>query len=206
MYQRDKYKKTDKKYIFDFINKHPFATLVLQGERLLATHIPVLPKGNAEHFVLHGHIAWNNEQYPYLKDGLEALLIFHGAQGYISSSWYREKDISTWDYSAIHVNVKLKLQTRKELEESLEILVSHFEKDQENPLLYKDLPEDMLKQHLPIIKGFWGEPVKIEAVAKLHQGFEKEDLKLITQHLEKTKDSSCLALKKDIEKENQQLL
>ncbi|MDT0641265.1 FMN-binding negative transcriptional regulator [Zunongwangia sp. F363] len=205
MYQRAKYKKTDENYIFNFIRSHPFATLVLQGDRLLATHIPVLTKGNADKFILYGHIAYNNEQYQYLKDGLEALLIFQGAHDYISSSWYKEKNISTWDYSAVHINVKLKLQSRKELEESLEELVRHFENEQDNPLYYKDIPDDMLKEHLPLITGFWCEPVKTEAIAKLHQGFEKEDLESVTQHLQAKDSPGSKQLKQDIEKENPHL-
>ncbi|MDT0687538.1 FMN-binding negative transcriptional regulator [Autumnicola psychrophila] len=202
MYQRDKYKKRDKKYIYDFIKNHPFATFVLNGERILATHIPVLTKGNAENFTLFAHIAYNNEQYQYLKDGIEALLIFQGAHDYVSSSWYKEKDISTWDYSAVHVNVKLKLQTREELEQSLEELVAHFEQDQENPIYYKDLPKEMLQDHLPLITGFWCEPVKIEAIAKLHQGFEQDDLKSVCRLLQEKNNPMSNQLKEDIEKEN----
>ncbi|MDT0691490.1 FMN-binding negative transcriptional regulator [Salegentibacter sp. F188] len=202
MYQRDSYKKRDKKYIYKFIKAHPFATFVLKGERLLATHIPVLIEGNEDDFLLYAHIAYNSEQYQYLKDGAEALMIFQGAHGYVSSSWYKDTDISTWDYSAVHVNVTLKLQTNQELEESLEKLVAHFEKDQKNPVFYKDLPKKMLQDHLPLITGFWCEPVKIEAIAKLHQGFEKDDLKSVTKHLQESGDPVNLQLKKDIEKEN----
>ncbi|MDT0646693.1 FMN-binding negative transcriptional regulator [Zunongwangia sp. F260] len=202
MYQRDKYKKHSKKYIYDFIKSHPFATFVLNGERILATHIPVLMKGDEENLTLFAHIAYNNEQYKYLKDGIEALLIFQGAHDYVSSSWYKEKDISTWDYSAVHVNVKLKLQTREELEQSLEELVAHFEQDQKDPIYYKDLPKEMLQDHLPLITGFWCEPVKIEAIAKLHQGFEQDDLKSVCRHLQEKNNPLSNQLKEDIEKEN----
>ncbi|MDT0650962.1 FMN-binding negative transcriptional regulator [Autumnicola edwardsiae] len=202
MYQRDSYKKRDKKFIFEFIKAHPFATFILNGDRLLATHIPVLAEGNEDDFVLFAHIAYNSEQYQYLKDGAEALLIFQGAHAYVSSSWYKETDISTWDYSAVHINVNLKIQTNQELEESLEKLIAHFEKDQANPIFYKDLPKKMLQDHLPLITGFWCEPVKIEAIAKLHQGSEKDDLKSVTKHLQESGNPVSLQLKKDIEKEN----
>ena len=92
------------------------------GQEILATHIPVLIKGTPGDFTLYGHIAQANEQYEFLKDGLEALVIFQGPHAYVSSSWYKEKNISTWDYSAVHVNVKLKLQSREELAGILERL------------------------------------------------------------------------------------
>lgn len=201
MYQPKKFKKKDPAYIFKFIQEHPFATFVLQGEQLLATHIPVLVEGNAEDFRLYGHIANHNEQFQHLKDGAEALLIFKGPDGYVSSSWYQEKDISTWDYSAVHVNVKLKLQSRKELEDSLDHLIAHFEKQQENPLFYKELPRQMVEDHLPLITGFWCEPMRIQAIAKLHQNYGEKDVQSVVEHL-KAREGTC-PLAKDIEKEHE---
>tara|TARA_R100000935_G_C2764434_1_gene135005 strand:+ start:59 stop:676 length:618 start_codon:yes stop_codon:yes gene_type:complete len=201
MYQPKKYKKQDPDYLFKFIKNHPFATFILKGERLLATHIPVLVEGNSKDFRLYSHIANHNEQLQYLKNDVEALLIFQGAHGYVSSSWYKEKDISTWDYSAVHVNVKLKLQSREELETSLENLVHRFEKDQNKPLYYKDIPKKMLDDHLPLITGFWAEPFKIEGVAKLHQTYEKEDIKSVIEHLSEG-DALSKELGNNIKEEN----
>jgi transcriptional regulator len=202
MYQPKKYLKKDKQYIYDFVKKNPFATFVLQGDRLLATHIPVLIKGPLEDFTLYAHIANHNEQFSFLKDGIEALLIFQGPHGYVSSSWYKEKEISTWDYSAVHVNVKLKLQTEEELEDSLQDLVFKFEKQQENPLYFKDLPRDIVEENISRITGFWCEPLKVEAIAKLHQGFDRDDLESVTKHLETRDDPMACPLSRDIKKEN----
>lgn len=202
MYQPKKYKKKDPEYIFNFIKCHPFATFVLDGERLLATHIPTLITGTPGDFTFYAHIANHNEQFQYLKDGVEALLIFQGAHSYVSSSWYKEKDISTWDYSAVHVNVRLKLQTQQELEDSLQNLIKKFEKEQKNPLYYKDLPKEMLDDHLPHITGFWCEPFKVEAIAKLHQGFDREDVVSVTNHLEQESNPMSCRLSENIKKEH----
>jgi len=202
MYQPKKYQKDNPEFLFNFIQKHPFATFILNGERILATHIPVLTKGNAQDFLLYSHIANHNEQFKYLKDGAKALLIFQGPHAYISSSWYKEKDISTWDYSAVHVNVKLKIQSRQELEDSLKELVATFEKQQDDPLYYKDIPDKMLEDHLPLITGFWCEIEKIQGIAKLHQGYDKEDIDSVTSHLEKQQNNLHSALSENIKKEH----
>ena len=202
MYQPKKYQKKDPEFIFQFIQKHPFASFILQGERLLATHIPVLIEGDAENFRLYGHIANHNEQLQHLQDGTEALLIFHGAHGYISSSWYTEKDISTWDYSAVHVNVKIKIQAQEELENSLANLVHKFEIDQEKPLWYKDIPSEIISDHLPHITGFWCEPFKIEGIAKMHQGYDAENLDRISRKLQERNDPMDAVLDKNIKAEN----
>lgn len=202
MYQPKKYKKEDPQYLFDFIKNHPFASFILNGNNLLATHIPVLVEGTPENFTLYSHIAKHNEQFQYLQDGIEALIIFHGADAYISSSWYSEKDISTWDYTAVHVNVKLKLQTETELEHSLKKLVWQFEKGQKQPLFYEDIPKQILKEHLPQIIGFWAEPFRIQGIAKLHQGSKKQDVSSVIAHLEQQEDPKMKELSKKIREEH----
>lgn len=203
MYQPKKYLKKDKDFIFNFIQEYPFATFVLNGKRILATHIPFLTKGTSNEFILYSHIANHNEQLKHLKNGVEALVIFQGPHAYISSSWYKEKDISTWDYSAVHVNVKLKLQTQEELADSLKSLVYKFEKEEKDPLYFEDLPKEMVEDHLPLITGFWCEPFKIEAVAKLHQAYASEDVDSVVEHLENRKgDPLACPLSKNIRKEN----
>lgn len=196
MYQKKRYVKENSSYIFDFINEHPFASFVLKGDRLLGTHIPVLTEGQPDQFRLFGHISDHfNEQKDFLTNNAEALLIFQGPQAYVSSSWYEKKNISTWDYSAVHVNATLTIQSDIELEASLKKLVHRFEEKQEMPLYYKDIPENMIEKQFPHITGFWAEPFHIEAVAKLHQGYREEDVESTIRHLEEQDDpeARCLA-------------
>ena len=202
MYRPQKYKKDDKDFILSFIKKNPFASFIMNGERLIATHIPVLVEEDAKGWRLYSHMANHNEQAASLKDGAEALIIFHGPHSYVSSSWYKEKDISTWDYTAVHVNARISLQSAVELEESLKELVRYFEKDQEAPLFYDQIPRPMLDAHLPLITGFWLEPYKVEGIAKLHQSYGKEDVHSVISHLEK--DSSMgKELSQQIKKEHE---
>lgn len=202
MYRPLKYRKDDEEFIFSFIKKHPFATFVLNGKRLLATHIPVLPLGKPHDFKLFSHIANHNEQLAFLKNGAEALVIFQGPHAYVSSSWYREKDISTWDYSAVHVNARVVLQNKQELEYSLKKLVQQFEDKQEKPLFYDDLPKSMLREHLSQITGFWLEPYKIEGVAKLHQAYHKDDIRAVAKKLDEVDGYQEKALSDEMKKEN----
>ncbi len=203
MYRPPKYQKDDKAFIFSFIKENPFATFIINGDRLLATHIPVLTEGDENKWRLYAHISnHTNEQKKFLKDGTEALIIFHGPHAYISSSWYREKDISTWDYTAVHVNAKVKVQSGEELKLNLKKLVHHFEEKQENPLFYEDIPDQMLREHLPLITGFWLEPFKVEGIAKLHQAYEKHDIKTVTEKLDKSDSFIARQLSETMKEEN----
>ncbi|MFD2513300.1 FMN-binding negative transcriptional regulator [Pontibacter locisalis] len=202
MYKPSQYEKKDPEFIFSFIQEHPFATLVLQGDRLLATHIPVLAKGPKDAFCLFGHIANHNPQREWLKDDKEVLLIFQGAHAYISSSWYTKPDISTWDYSAVHVSARVKLQQEDELRESLQKLISKFESVQENPLYYEDIPNDILEEDIKGITGFWLFPTHIDAIAKLSQNQSDENLSSIVAHLQQDNCPVHQELVNQIKKEN----
>jgi len=202
MYQNKKYHKNDARSIFNLIRQNPFATVVSWGSSLIATHIPILTDGDEEDFVLYGHIANNNPMLQALQEGKEVLLIFQSVHGYVSSSWYREKDISTWDYAAVHINAKTQLQSQEELRSCLIRLIERFEKEQENPLFFHDIPQKMIEDHLPRITGFWGRPIKVEAIAKFHQGFAEDDITSITTHLEGQKNPLSRALSTLIKKEH----
>lgn len=184
MYEPKKYLVEDRDRLKAFIDEHPFALFITQKDQLCATHIPVLsqPKENDD-FILFSHIAKHNEQLAHLSEGAEALVVFHGAHGYVSSSWYDHPNISTWDYSAVHVNAKIRLQDQAQLKASLDMLVHRFEKDQENPLYMDDLPDEIIDSHLPRIVGFYLEPVKVRGIAKLHQGSSRKNVESIISHL-----------------------
>ncbi len=186
MYQPKKYKKDSTQFARKLIKDNPFAQFILQGSELLATHIPVMLEEQKESFRLVTHIANNNPQADFLQDDKEALLIFSGPDAYISSSWYEEKNISTWDYSAVHVNCKIKIQTREELIASLKDLVHFFEKEQANPLFYEDLPDNLIQDHLPGITGFYCYPQSVKGIGKWHQTFAKKDIKNILNKLKQT--------------------
>ena len=189
MYQPSKYKNNDSQFIFNLIKEYPFATLVLQGPELLATHVPVLVEGSEQNFRLYAHIANHNPMWKQLENEKEILVIFKSPDAYISSSWYTEPDIPTWDYSAVHINARLQLQTEEELHRSLENLISHFERNQENPLDINQIPKKVWDENFKEITGFWLMPTKVAGIAKFHQGFQKKDIQNITQQLDRK--SNC---------------
>ena len=185
MYQPRHFKNDSPSFIFNFIKEYPFATIVVQGNQLLATHVPVLIEGSVGEFRLYAHIANHNPIREFLVDKLEMLLIFKGPDAYVSSSWYSQPEVPTWDYSAVHINAKIKLQSDAELQSSLEKLISRFENTMEIPLQYKDIPNKVWDDNFKGITGFWLEPFKSVGVEKLHQGFPKEDIKNISQNLKR---------------------
>lgn len=203
MYQPKKYRKDELSFAREMIRKYPFATVVLKKDEFLATHVPVLIEEAKDDLLLYTHIANHNPMRKHVKNGEKVLLIFQGPHAYVSSSWYKEKNISTWDYSALHIQVEIKLQTKQELMNSLEKLVTYFEEEQENPLFYSDIPREMLKENLELITGFWCRPFSIKGIGKWHQSFGKEDVKSAVQQLNKSNCPMDSALAKDLKNEHE---
>ena len=92
--------------LHDFMDAHPFATLVTaSSEGLFATHLPlVLDRTLGSHGTLQGHVARANPHWRSFESGREALVMFQGPHAYISPRWYTPGNhVPTWSYTAVHV-------------------------------------------------------------------------------------------------------
>ena len=81
------------------VSAHPFATIVTAGLR--ATHMPCLLDDAGDGLVVLSHIARADPACQRLDEPL--LLVFHGARGYVSASWYEDETIPTWNHVTLHV-------------------------------------------------------------------------------------------------------
>ncbi|WP_312538345.1 FMN-binding negative transcriptional regulator [Achromobacter mucicolens] len=93
----------------EFIRAHPLGVVCTSGDGgLMANHIPCLLYPEGPHGVLRLHVARANPQLAELASGRECLVAFHGAQAYITPSWYATKAethkvVPTWNFVAVHV-------------------------------------------------------------------------------------------------------
>jgi transcriptional regulator len=94
-----------------FITAHPLGALVTAGGasgELFATHLPfVFDPASGEHGVLEGHLARANPHHELARDTSESLVIFTGANAYVTPNWYPGKathgrEVPTWNYVAVH--------------------------------------------------------------------------------------------------------
>ncbi|MGH8052227.1 MAG: FMN-binding negative transcriptional regulator [Arenimonas sp.] len=88
-----------------------FATLitVIDGQSSV-THLPVIYERDEDKVVFRGHWAKPNPQW---KGNLDALLIIHGPNAYISPGWYPDKEekvrVPTWNYAIAHIHGQLEI-------------------------------------------------------------------------------------------------
>ncbi len=182
MFTPSAYKNLDSTEIKDFIANNGFGILINQVDgKPWATHIPLqLDVDEHNDDILVGHIAKANPQWKYFKPETQVLCIFNGPHSYISSSWYKEEDVPTWNYIALHVYGTLKIQDETAVLKGLNKLVDKYEKESKDPVSLKHMSKNTIKQ----IKGIVGFEIKIEdiqATYKLSQGRPQDHPKIISK-------------------------
>ena len=179
MYIPYKYREENPERIREFLNKNAFGILVSSGPNgPMTTHLP-MELNNAEQsgWILEGHFAKANPQWREIKEGQEVLCIFNGPHAYVSSSWYQDEEVPTWNYQAVHIRGTYKQMSLDQVMQALDRMVKKYESASENPISLDKLSPETLAQVQGIV-GFQIESLQIEAAFKLSQGREKDHLKI----------------------------
>ena len=194
MFRNKSFLVNDREWCIERIKRYPFASFILNVPSLAATHIPIEVTGSPGTERLFGHIAKKNDLFKALTDQTPCLMIFQGPDHYVSGTWYKTRDFSTWDYVAVHVHGELYLQSQAELRQSLAVLISRHEQtvtqSTKKKLSLDEFPVEYIDQHLEMIQGFWIDIKKMEGVAKLSQNKSLEDQATIVEHLDHEIDRS----------------
>jgi transcriptional regulator len=197
MYIPAPHAETDDDALFAFIAANPLGALVTAtatGE-LVATHIPwVIHRGRA-HGTLQGHIARANSEHTAGQTEAadrQALVIFTGADAYISPTWYasmREhgKVVPTWNYVAVHVIGKARFTSDPEfLARHLEQLVAMHENGRPAAWTLGGAPADYIERQMRAIVGVEVAIDRIEGKWKMSQNRSAEDVAGVVENLRNT--------------------
>jgi transcriptional regulator len=111
MYLPPKFSETRREELFRVIREHPLGMLVTHtSSGLEANHLPFLLDEDPGAFgTLLAHVARANPVWREVGEGAEVLVVFRGAQGYISPNWYPSKPethrhVPTWNYEVVHAH------------------------------------------------------------------------------------------------------
>src|SRR5665213_14793 len=161
----------DRAFLHDFMDEFAFVDLITTTP-LRVTHIPVLLDRAAGRFgTIHGHISRQNVQAKAFDGHHEAVIVFHGPQGYISPAWYETKQaVPTWNFAVAHATGRLRPVTEpKDLHAFLARLIHKFENYQGTDYDFSKLPETYVNGMLGGIIGFEMEIELLEGKFKLGQ-------------------------------------
>jgi transcriptional regulator len=193
----------DRDDILNFIRHNSFGILISTNTEGMpwGTHIPIeLEFLDGETPVLRGHVSKANPHAAILAHNPKALAIFAGAHAYVSSSWYEQENVSTWNYSAVHVYGMIRILTTEELLDNVTQLTKRYESGVDKPLYVEKMNSEMIRKELRGIVGFEMTLDDIHAKAKLSQNRKPADYQNIITELEKTGDAQAQGVAADMKK------
>jgi transcriptional regulator len=143
------------------MHAHPLASLVvLTDDGLVANHIPFfLSEVEGEFGVLRGHVARANPVWQSFKSECEALIIFSGAQHYITPTWYPTKSeagkvVPTWNYAVVHAHGNVQVRHENAwIRSHLEELTHKNESAIQSDWQVADAPADYIERLMGMIVG-----------------------------------------------------
>ncbi len=197
MYVPSAFAVSDPGEIARLLGRIPFAALVGHGpEGLVVTHLPVIC--DLDRGVVLGHIARANP-HPRMVGEAAALLIFQGANGYVSPSWYPSKSahgraVPTWNYEAVHVHGQLTWREEADWLRALLVALSErFEAGRPAPWSLDDAPADYVDRLIAAIVGFELRIERVEATRKLSQNMPAADRAGVIAGLTEAGDDALVA-------------
>ncbi len=161
MYVPEKFEESRIDVMHRLIRERPLATLItLSSSGLNANHIPLQVSETPAPFgTLRGHVARANPIVSDVKSEVEALAVFHGADAYISPSWYATKKetgkvVPTWNYTVVHAYGVLRLiDDPAWLRAQIESLTNQNEASFPEPWAVSDAPPEYIDRLIGAIVG-----------------------------------------------------
>lgn len=165
------------------IREHPLGMLVTHGdEGLDADHIPFLfyPE-EGTHGVLRAHVARANMLWQRCPTGTPVMVVFRGAEAYVSPNWYPSKheahrQVPTWNYQVVHAQGTLTVQDdEKSVRSIVARLTQRHEANESKPWKMGDSAPDFIDSMLRNIVGIEVVITSMVGKSKLSQNREVRD-------------------------------
>jgi transcriptional regulator len=179
-----------------FIDAHPLGALVsATPSGLFATHLPlVLHRERGAHGTLQGHVARANPHHELAGEGSDVLVLFTGADAYVTPSLYASKArdgkvVPTWNYVAVHAHGTLRYVREPDaLRRHLEQLTARHEAARPAPWSIDDTPVGYVDKLLGAIVGVEIEITRLDGKWKMSQNRPAEDVDGVIEGLGASED------------------
>ena len=161
MYQPAHFEEKRSEQLQALMHAHPFATLVTLTDGVpYANHLPFeFDPEPAPFGTLRAHVARANPLWQDLQQDAQALVIFQGAHGYVTPSWYASKAethkvVPTYNYLVVQARGPLQvIEDRLWLRNFVGRLTQRFEAPRAQPWAVDDAPPAYIEAMLNAIIG-----------------------------------------------------
>ncbi len=183
MYLPEHFAETDAAALQRLIADHPLGMLVTHGsDGLDADHLPFeFDPAAGACGVLSAHVARANPLWQRCPSGTSVLVVFRGADGYVSPSWYPSKhethrQVPTWNYTVVHVHGTLTVRDDERFVRGVVArLTRRHEAGEPVPWKMGDSAPDYIDSMLRNIVGIEVAVTRLVGKAKLSQNKDARD-------------------------------
>lgn len=188
---------TDLLWLDRLLARDPFVTLLTTGADGLPelTRLPVLYRRDQQQLELRGHWARAN---PQSRHSGPAKLLVDGPHGYVSASWYPDKEsaarVPTWNYATAELRGQLQpFDDESALAELVSELSAHFENSVGQDWQF-DSGRDDHRRQLRGITGFRFHVEQVQLTLKLSQNHPEANQQAVIAELERLPSSTSREL------------
>ncbi len=160
MYVPSHFEEIRTEVMHELIRAHGLGTLVtLDDSGLNANHIPFEIDAEGEYGILRAHVARANPVWKNASRTVDAMVVFQGAQAYITPSWYETKKadgkvVPTYNYISVHAYGELRaIEDKAWLRQFVGRLTDRYEATRAAPWAVSDAPDDYIDKMLGAIVG-----------------------------------------------------
>jgi transcriptional regulator len=183
MYTPAHFAETRPEVLHRILRDHPLGALVHAGpEGLDADHVPFEFNPAAGPLgTLSAHVARANPLWQRCAAGADVLVVFRGAEAYVSPNWYPSKheshrQVPTWNYEVVHVHGRLTvLDDERFVRGLLARLTRHHEAAEPRPWKMGDSAPAFIDEMLSKVVGIEIEVTRLAGKSKLSQNKEERD-------------------------------
>lgn len=202
MYLPSHFAEPDHAALHALMHAHPLATwVVADADGVQVNHVPfLLDIDAAGRATLRGHVARANPVWRALDGAAPSLLVFHGAQGYVSPGWYPSKRsdprvVPTWNYAVVHAHGAARaVDDARWLRALLQRLTERHEATLPRPWSLADAPGDYIDRMLAAVVGVEVAVERLEGKFKLSQNRTAADRDGVVAGLRARGDAASEAL------------
>lgn len=174
---------TDPATLHRIIREHPLGMLVTQGDAGLdADHVPFeFDPAAGPVGTLTGHVARANPVWQRCPTGTAVMVVFRGAEAFISPTWYPSKQathrqVPTWNYEVVHAHGTLTVRDDERWVRGLVArLTRRHEAGEPRPWKMSDSSPEFIDGLLRQIVGIEIALTSLVGKAKLSQNKEASD-------------------------------
>lgn len=183
MYIPAHFSETKPEALSRIIHQYPLGALVTHGSAGLdADHIPFeFDAAVGTHGVLSAHVARANPLWRRCPTGTPVMVIFSGAQAYISPNWYPSKhethrSVPTWNYEVVHAHGILSVHDDEKYVRRIVARLTHrHEATEPKPWKMGDSTPEFISSMLNNIIGIEIAITSLVGKVKLSQNREARD-------------------------------